>query len=92
MSTLFVLTGLSSALGAVVFMVSAASAQSAPQEAAGAAMAIALAVIPYVFARCIQIAKSESLAKQRHEEIVAAIRLGKEGASSPVEVARTNWA
>ena len=55
-------------------------------------MAIALAVIPYVFARCIQIAKSESLAKQRREEIVAAIRLGKEGASSPVEVARTNWA
>ena len=30
------------------------AATGAPQEAAGAAMALAIAVIPYVFTRCIE--------------------------------------
>lgn len=47
-----------SLLGAIVggldFAISAASANSAPQQAAGAAMAVAWAVIPYVFARAAE--------------------------------------
>ena len=43
-----------SGLGALVFMVTMVGAKSAPQEAAGAGMALALAVIPYVFARACQ--------------------------------------
>lgn len=31
-----------------------ASATSAPQQAAGAALAVAIAVIPYIFTRCLQ--------------------------------------
>lgn len=48
------ITALASCLAAVGFVSSNAAATSAPQEAAGAAMALAIAVIPYVFTRCVE--------------------------------------
>lgn len=50
-------TFLSACLGGLMLLLSFAGAKSAPQEAAGAAIAIALAVIPYVVLRCAQIAE-----------------------------------
>ncbi len=41
--------------GGVTLFGTFAGSKSAPQEAAGAAIAVALAVIPYVFARAVQI-------------------------------------
>lgn len=45
------LAGAGAALGGIVLIVGFAFANSAPQEASIAALAIALAVIPYVFFR-----------------------------------------
>ena len=52
-----IVTFISSCLGGIVLVLSFASANGAPQEAAGAALAMALAVIPYVIMRCAQIAE-----------------------------------
>ncbi len=51
---LWVVTAVAAAFGAFVFVTSTMAANGAPQEAAGAAMAVALAVIPYIFTRCMQ--------------------------------------
>lgn len=59
---LFVLPLIGSLIGALVLVVSIGGASGAPQEAAGAAIAIALAVIPYVLCRSIQIMGQESRA------------------------------
>jgi len=48
------LTILGSLAGAAVLLLTFASARGAPQEAAGAALALSLAVIPYVIARTVQ--------------------------------------
>ena len=42
-----------SALGALTFLLTMSGAESAPQEAAGAGMALALAAVPYCFARAL---------------------------------------
>lgn len=52
---LYIITLISSAIGGLVMFFGLAGAKSAPQEAAAAAMGIGLAVVPYVFARCVQI-------------------------------------
>ena len=64
---LYIVTLISSAMGGLVLVIGSMRANSAPQEAAAAAMGIGLAVIPYVFARCVQITKdrAESLAAAR---------------------------
>ena len=41
--------------GGFTLFATVGAAKGAPQEAAGAAMAVALAIIPYVFARAVQI-------------------------------------
>lgn len=51
----YFLTAISSGLGAAVLVLGFSTAKGAPQEAAAAALAIAMAVIPYVFTRCVQI-------------------------------------
>lgn len=51
-SFLTLITVLGSIFGALLFIVGAISAKGAPQEAASAAMAMAMAVIPYVLLRC----------------------------------------
>jgi len=53
MKILWILTALSSVLGALMFLVSMAITGGVGQ-AAGFAGAIALAVVPYVFTRCVQ--------------------------------------
>jgi hypothetical protein len=45
---------ISSCIGSVVFVLLNVAANGAPQQAAGSAMAIGLAVIPYVLARAVQ--------------------------------------
>lgn len=50
---------LGSIAASIVFLLTIARAESAPQEAAGFAMACALAVVPYVFARAIDLARDE---------------------------------
>jgi hypothetical protein len=45
------LTMLGSLIGGVVFFFALLTSNGAPQEAAGAALAIGFAVLPYVFAR-----------------------------------------
>lgn len=50
----WVLALLGALLAAFVLVVMVAGANGAPQEAAGAAIAAAIAVIPYVFARAVE--------------------------------------
>jgi hypothetical protein len=50
----WVITAVAAALATLFFVSGTAEANGAPQEAAAAAMALAIAVIPYVFTRCIE--------------------------------------
>src|SRR5262245_2015770 len=52
--TVFVLPMIGALLAGVVLVLTVTGANGAPQEAAGAAIAIGLAVIPYVFARSVE--------------------------------------
>lgn len=52
-----VMSIIGSILGGLVLLLGFMGAKSAPQEAASAALAIALAVIPYVFFRALQLSK-----------------------------------
>ena len=63
MGFLSFLAGLGSVLGALVLVLGFVSAKGAPQEAAVAALAVALAVLPYVFMRAFQV--SASMREQR---------------------------
>lgn len=56
-SFLYIATLVSTCVGALVLVLGFSGANSAPQEAAAAAAAIALAVIPYVFTRSVQLTK-----------------------------------
>lgn len=49
----WVVTLVGSSLGALAFIVGVPGAESAPQEASAAAIAIGLAAIPYCFARAV---------------------------------------
>ena len=49
----WIITLICSALGGILLFDTFLSADSAPQQAAGAAMAVAIVVIPYVFSRAI---------------------------------------
>lgn len=57
MPILWVITLLSSLLAGFVIVVTTAAGRSAPQEAAGYALACALAIVPYVFTRAAQALK-----------------------------------
>ena len=67
---LFSLTGLGSVAGGILLAFTLVGSQSAPQQAAGAAIAIGLAVIPYVFSRCFQIATSESNRRDENKRLI----------------------
>lgn len=54
MVVFWVVTLLASCVAGYQLFETFASATSAPQQAAGAALAIAIAVIPYIFTRCLQ--------------------------------------
>lgn len=66
----FSVTAFGAAGGALLLAVTLFSSQSAPQQAAGAAMALGLAVIPYVFSRCIQIIASETHRREENAKLV----------------------
>lgn len=66
---LYVLTVIGAVLGALTLVGFSLLASSAPQQAAGAAIAIAFAVIPYCLARAVQIVGSEGR-KKKHERLV----------------------
>lgn len=51
---LWLATGLGALFGALQIALTSANATSAPQQAAGMAMAVAYAVVPYVLARALQ--------------------------------------
>lgn len=53
MKALWILPIIGAILGALTFLLTLASARGAPQEAAGHAMALALAIIPYVLVRAV---------------------------------------
>jgi hypothetical protein len=50
----WIITALAASAGALTFFVTVAHASLSSDEAAGAAMAAALAIIPYVFTRCME--------------------------------------
>ncbi|MDO9357892.1 MAG: hypothetical protein Q7T70_02725 [Polaromonas sp.] len=64
------LTGVSSVAAALLLGFTLFSSQSAPQQAAGAALAIGIAVIPYVFSRCIQIIVSETYRREESKRLI----------------------
>lgn len=71
---LFVLAGAS--IGGLQLYLTFTAAESAPQEAAGAAMAVACAVIPYVFVRALQISYdsyNQLATRERAERRLASI-------------------
>lgn len=54
MKALWVLTLIGAIFGGLTILITLATSKGAPQEAAGFAMACALAVVPYVFTRAVQ--------------------------------------
>jgi hypothetical protein len=66
-------SGIGSVLGGLVLMVGYATATSAPQEAAVGALAVALAVVPYVLARSIQLTQAPDRANAQMSELMAAL-------------------
>jgi hypothetical protein len=50
----WVITGIASTAGLVELFSTLGEANGAPQQAAGAGIAIACAAIPYIFTRCIE--------------------------------------
>ncbi|WP_092000077.1 hypothetical protein [Polaromonas sp. OV174] len=80
-----IVTRIGAVLGAIVLVIGFAGAKGAPQEAAVAALAIALAVIPYVLARCVQMSRDELLAEQRHKDILAALNPDRKPANPAVQ-------
>lgn len=76
--TIFCTLGAVALLGSVLF----ARGISAPQEAAGAAMACALAIIPYVFTRALEGIKVQSDLFDRDK---AAKRVAAERVPSPMQ-------
>lgn len=60
-------------IAGLIVMLTLAASGSAPQAASGYAMACAFAVVPYVFARAIQVLYDESPAKLT-DKVVEAIR------------------
>lgn len=67
---LYVLAGIGALLGAVALMLTAVFSTGAPQQAAGAATAVALAVLPYVFARAVQIVSQDGAQKRHNKQLL----------------------
>ena len=57
MNIFWLIALLGSLVGGLIMVVTLSSSNGAPQEAAGAAIAVGFAVIPYCFARCLQLWK-----------------------------------
>lgn len=81
----WVITIISCIIAGMVLLATFTSSNGAPQEAAGAAMAAAIAVIPYVFSRAVT-ELSESKAEEQNAAIIALLK--KQGSSSIEDKAR----
>ncbi len=64
-----------SIIGGLTLIVGVHLATGAPQEAAVAAIAVAWAVVPYVFARSVQLWGQANLEAQRHKDLMLALSL-----------------
>ena len=76
----WVITGLAACIAGAVLFLPFAGASGAPQEAAGAALALAICVIPYVFTRACQ-AFTEM---ERQRDILAALSAIRDGKSAKI--------
>lgn len=85
----FVAAAVSTLAGAVVLLLTLVSNASAPQQAAGAAVALALSVLPYVFARCFQLGGQARKQAARHDDLLSALQSLR--AEQPPTVARAKW-
>lgn len=72
MTALWILTLIGAAFGGFTVLVTLAASQSAPQEAAGFAMACALAVVPYVFTKAIE-GMGSTTREEEADRIIAAL-------------------
>jgi hypothetical protein len=79
-------TLLGAAGGGITFMETLSGATGAPQQAAGAAMALAMAAIPYVIMRCF----STSLASVESSEMLDALKSQRDLLQRLVERQRDN--
>lgn len=67
---LFVLAVIGSILGGLTLFFGGVFASGAPQQAAAAAMAVALPVIPYVLARAVQIITQDGAQKRHNKQLL----------------------
>lgn len=67
---LFVLTGIGAVLGGISLLIFGIFGGSAPQQAAGAAIAVAMAVIPYCLARAVQIVETAGRQKRYERQVL----------------------
>jgi flagellar biosynthesis protein FliP len=61
---LYLMPVLGSIAATLVILATALGSRTAPQEAAGYAMACALALVPYVFARAIDLGRNDAQAQR----------------------------
>lgn len=74
MKFLLFLAAIASVVAGFVLVGGLMSSSSAPQQAAVAACAVAIAVIPYVFARAAQLWQQADDRAEQHKELLAAVR------------------
>ena len=70
MTFLFALPIIGAVLGGLALFFGGLLASGAPQQAAAAAMAVALPVIPYVLARSVQIVTQDGVQKRQHKQLL----------------------
>lgn len=92
---LFFLPLIGSVIGGLILLFTVGGAKGAPQEAAGAAIAMAVAVLPYVLCRSVQLMAQESrnsatdrLIEALRESRGAAPRASNEIARNPIDLSK----
>ena len=81
MKVLWLLTLIGALFGGATILFTLAASSSAPQQAAGFAMACALAIVPYVFSKAVQGMVADSTSEEV-DRIIAAIKQKKEESAS----------
>ena len=80
---LYLVAWVGSVIGGLTLLYGIAASKGAPQEAAAAAMAIAFAVIPYVFARCVQLTKDHLERLDHQKKLIALLEKLSASADAP---------
>jgi hypothetical protein len=91
---LYVVTLLSATIGGLVVLLGVGGAHGAPQEAAAAAIGLALAVIPYVFTRSVQISRDRTEQLDQLKRIASLLEGARSSGSAapPVPARRDEYA